>query len=492
MTRSADAAASGSPLVSVLLPVFNGTRHLPETLASIAAQTLADIEVIVVDDGSTDGSLALVEDWAARMPFPVTVIGEPVNLGVHAALLAASTRARGSFVAQIGHDDVWSPDHLAALVARLEETPEAVAAFADVAYIDGEGRPIARDIFHHERIDQLSRAALFADLVAGNYLCAPASLYRRAAWKPCFWGVADERLQDYELWLHLLAVGPFVRVPAIGCRYRIHDGNLSSAATMARQSRSELMGAHLRVFTAPRFADFVAGLADDAERRAFHAALFDSCRRVRDYCPDLIHVQIDLFERLHLLDPDNTASIAAYRSDLYGRFGMLRKSARTARLFPRHMAVDCDWLPWLVPADDAARAPLFADLVEGFVFRDGRDVPLEGTGRYFFYLARADLLAALRRYPSFRRALAQRRVVAYEAETTGPTGFGFALAAGTRLDAALADRLFRFMEDEHGSCMAAPAAPAGPVARLATRLRQGADRLWRASAHLRFHLTRLR
>jgi glycosyltransferase involved in cell wall biosynthesis len=108
-------------LVSVIIPAYNAAATLPETLASVLAQRAVDLDVVVVDDGSTDGT----GEVAAQLGAPVRVIRQE-NAGVGAARNRGVDVARGRWVAFIDSDDLWEPDKLRLQVAAMNE-PTACA-----------------------------------------------------------------------------------------------------------------------------------------------------------------------------------------------------------------------------------------------------------------------------------------------------------------------------------------------------------------------------
>jgi teichuronic acid biosynthesis glycosyltransferase TuaG len=110
MTRSAQNGVV-APRVSIITPMFNAARWLPETLASVRAQTMADWEHLIVDDGSTDESPAIVEA-AARADSRIRLARAPRNLGPSAARNLAIDAARGRFLAFLDADDLWLPEKL--------------------------------------------------------------------------------------------------------------------------------------------------------------------------------------------------------------------------------------------------------------------------------------------------------------------------------------------------------------------------------------------
>jgi glycosyltransferase involved in cell wall biosynthesis len=116
-----------SPLVSCIVPVFNGQRYLGEALDSILAQTYRAFEIIVADDGSTDGTSAV----AGRYGRSVRYLRQP-NAGPAAARNLGLSAARGEFVAFVDQDDLWHPEKLARQMARFETRPELDLCIAHV------------------------------------------------------------------------------------------------------------------------------------------------------------------------------------------------------------------------------------------------------------------------------------------------------------------------------------------------------------------------
>ena len=118
-------------LVSVVIPLYNGERHIADALRSVFAQTHAPLEVIVVDDGSTDGGAAIAQR------FPVRYAWQP-NAGQSTARNAGVALASGELIAFLDQDDIWEPEKLVAQVAALAAHPEAGYALCQVRYtLDG-------------------------------------------------------------------------------------------------------------------------------------------------------------------------------------------------------------------------------------------------------------------------------------------------------------------------------------------------------------------
>jgi glycosyltransferase involved in cell wall biosynthesis len=122
--------------ISVALCTYQGARFLGDQLASILQQDRLPDELVVCDDGSSDGTLALLHEFAARAPFAVEVVENPIRLGVTANFEAAVQRCRGEVIAFCDQDDVWEPNRLRRLEEAFLAQPEAVVAFSDAWLID--------------------------------------------------------------------------------------------------------------------------------------------------------------------------------------------------------------------------------------------------------------------------------------------------------------------------------------------------------------------
>lgn len=229
---------TGAPSISVIIPCWNVGLYLHETLSSVAAQSWADFEVLMVDDGSTDGTLAIMRDWEARDARFVALALQG-NRGVVAARNAALARARGEFVALLDGDDLWIPDALAMRVGLARRHPRADVITTDFAWMEDKvpsqavGRiglgPRARAAFADAfatGIPQLLEEPF--DVVAStHFVWTGASLIRRSAmdavgrFHPGFNGP-----EDTLLWLRLADRGAFVFAPIVSAFYRQRAGSL--------------------------------------------------------------------------------------------------------------------------------------------------------------------------------------------------------------------------------------------------------------------------
>ena len=213
-----------APRVSVITTVHNAASFLEPTLRSLLAQTFRDFEAIVVDDGSTDASAALVEHLAAG-DSRIHLIRQ-ANAGVADALNRGLVESRGQFIAFLDHDDLWHPGKLARQVELLErdETVGFVGCYS--ALLDAGHRHLGWR-FGHAAQGNVYRRMLFCDLVAGGSVV----LVRRTAFEQagCFDHAPEiEGRSDWDQWLRLSRSWNYAMVeePLVG--YTRRPSNYSS------------------------------------------------------------------------------------------------------------------------------------------------------------------------------------------------------------------------------------------------------------------------
>lgn len=255
---------TGGPLVSVIVPAYQQRRWVVEALDSVFAQTYPHIEVIVVDDGSDDGTADLVRE---RYGEAVHVLRQ-TNQGPAAARNAGLALARGELVQFLDADDRLAPTKIASQVDALARFPGYDVAYCDCTFFP-DTPPRARRGMPAPPADDSSDLLAFLD---GNFITAPhAALLRRAVlqaaggFDPSLWGV-----EDYDLWLRLAARGcRFLHTPGRLALYRSRPDSLSSDDVHQVNST-------LRVLTKA-----VAYVPRDQERA--HVILRRSVRRLTDF-----------------------------------------------------------------------------------------------------------------------------------------------------------------------------------------------------------------
>ncbi|WP_425053115.1 glycosyltransferase family 2 protein [Psychromarinibacter sp. S121] len=222
------------PKASIVVPAFNAAETLPETLRSLLAQTFPDFEIVVVDDGSTDRTVAVVRSFADRR---IRIVQQP-NRGLPGARNSGIDAARGEFIGFCDADDLWRPTKLAAHVAHLEANPQVGLSYSGSDLIDMESRPLK--VAMRPRLRNVTAAHVFLRNPVGN---GSAPVFRRAALDAIRWRPAQETVRDWwfdetfrqsediECWLRfaLTTDWEIEGVPGQLTRYRIAPGGLSAS-----------------------------------------------------------------------------------------------------------------------------------------------------------------------------------------------------------------------------------------------------------------------
>jgi nucleoside-diphosphate-sugar epimerase len=222
--------ARPGPAVSLVIPAYNKAAHLAEAVESVLGQDYPRLDLIVVDDGSTDGTPGVLEAFGSR----VRRVRQP-NAGQSAAVNRGWSMTDGELVGYLSADDVLAPHAVSTLVEALAGAPEAVCAYGDYQLVDARGR-VVRDVVAP---DFDFRAMVL------RLMCPPGPgvlFTRSAAAAAGWWNTSLRLLPDQDFWLRLGLSGPFVHVPGTLARFRAHEGGLSFAAPSP-----ELAGEYVRV-----------------------------------------------------------------------------------------------------------------------------------------------------------------------------------------------------------------------------------------------------
>lgn len=212
---------SANPAVSIVMPCHDAAPYLPSSVGSVLAQTFADWELIAVDDGSSDGTLAWLQQQSDRR----IRIQAQSNQGVSAARNAGLAGARGRYVAFLDADDTWHPGFVARMLEALEDRPDAALAYCgwqNFGLVSRRGEPFVPPDYEN--------AAKAETLFTGCRWPIHAALTRRVAIVAA--GGFDPALknaEDYALWLRVANSAPIVRVPEVLAYYHFHDGGQASA-----------------------------------------------------------------------------------------------------------------------------------------------------------------------------------------------------------------------------------------------------------------------
>jgi glycosyltransferase involved in cell wall biosynthesis len=295
------------PRVSVVMCTYCGTKYLEKQLRSIAEQTLQPMELIVCDDASHDGTVALLERFHEEAPFPVHVVVNSRNMGSTRNFDQALGRASGDYVALADQDDLWLPTKLEVMVRRLEANPDMGGAFSDAYLMDDEDRVIGTKTlwelhrFGRRKQDAFANGGAIRlltqhDIVTGSTVMVRGNLLTACRPIPSSW-LHDEWIA----WMLSLKAG-LMPISEPLMKYRIHSEQQVGVGT----------GSGLR-----RLWTATAG-ERERERYVQVANQFEELNRhvLSDYPDrleviDLIRSKIDFLRRRARLPKSHVARLAA-------------------------------------------------------------------------------------------------------------------------------------------------------------------------------------
>lgn len=203
------------PRVSVVIPVYNGAKYLKEAIESVFAQTYSNIEVIVINDGSTDDGAT--EKVALSFGDKIRYISKE-NGGVGSALNRGLQEMTGEYFSWLSHDDVYVPDKVSRQVALIQRESKNTILYSDYEYIDSESKQLGIRRIRHIEPGKFIYNLFITDPLNGCTALIP---------KACFdaTGLFNGRLrttQDYEMWFRMARTCRFVHVPEVFLKSRLH------------------------------------------------------------------------------------------------------------------------------------------------------------------------------------------------------------------------------------------------------------------------------
>lgn len=223
------ATTTEKPLVTAVLPTYNGATFIKRTLDSLARQTWPNLEILIGDDRSTDDTLAIVEEFAATHP-NTRVLERAENLGWLRNTNDLMANAKGEFMFFAFHDDVVAPTYIEKLVAALQNNPRAVLAFSDMKLFEVDGRETSQSFVRLEGKKSALRRGLVMVRRPGTWWVPNRGLFRASAYRQVG-GIHPNEQGEYSAdwtWLlHLSLLGEFVRVPEVLTEKYYQRGSLS-------------------------------------------------------------------------------------------------------------------------------------------------------------------------------------------------------------------------------------------------------------------------
>jgi glycosyltransferase involved in cell wall biosynthesis len=244
-----------TPLVSIVTPAYNQGQYLRETIESVLKQRFQNIEYIVIDDGSTDETPAILREYSQQL----TGISR-ANKGQARTLNEGWALAKGKYIGYLSSDDILYPNAIESLLKRIERDPDIVCVYPDCELIDESSRVIKKNTCKHFDLEDL--------LIRQECYIGPGAVFRRDAfeavggWKP------ELRLApDREFWIRLASQGRIVFHEEILAGYRLHTGSISYKDVSEAVGREYILVLD-QFFSQPDIPAGLAALKDEAYGRA--------------------------------------------------------------------------------------------------------------------------------------------------------------------------------------------------------------------------------
>jgi glycosyltransferase involved in cell wall biosynthesis len=221
------------PRISVLLPCYNAAATVVQAVDSILAQDYVDFELVIINDGSTDQTQALLERYVAM---PQVRILQQNNRGLIDTLNHGLTLCDGEYIARMDADDIAMPDRLSRQVEFMDANPDVVCCGTAVEFF-GDTQAIKKLPLTHQ--------ACVDTLLLGSCFAHPAVILRKATLVK--FGISYDKTalhaEDYALWCDLAGVGRLANLDYVGLRYRVHGAQIS------QMKRDHQMQTHVEIAT---------------------------------------------------------------------------------------------------------------------------------------------------------------------------------------------------------------------------------------------------
>ena len=215
--------------MSTIVLSYNQSRFLLETLESVKAQTYKATQLIIVDDCSSDDSVATIGHWLQENGIRCAFIRHQENEGICKSLNDALAVANGKYISMVAADDVWLPDKIARQVEIMESQPDHVGMlYSDAFQMDEHGHPLP-DMFiaAHRKLPEMPQGEVLNTLLEGNFIPGMTALIRRSCYDKV--GLYDENLpwEDWDMWMRIARHYSFIYSPTPSAKYRCHEKSLS-------------------------------------------------------------------------------------------------------------------------------------------------------------------------------------------------------------------------------------------------------------------------
>ena len=223
--------------LAVVVLAYNQRAYLPACLASLAAQDLAQVQIILADDASQDGSAAWMAQWAQGRPNVQTLLLAE-NQGHCRAFNRALQLVEAPFVIDLAADDVLPPQSLHLRAQALQARPDAAFCHGNALYIDEAGRPLGLE-HPADTADAAWQGYVWQRLFEGRFICPSTVMFRTEALRAAGGYNPLLTFEDFDIWMRLARHAPVAYVPAVVSHHRLHPAS-ASAAQVGRRAAATL------------------------------------------------------------------------------------------------------------------------------------------------------------------------------------------------------------------------------------------------------------
>lgn len=217
---------SSQPLVSIVTPSYNQAAFLEQTIRSVLEQDYPNIEYLIADGGSSDGSIEIIKKYAGKLAWWVSEKDKGQADGINKGF----ARAKGEFIGWVNSDDYYQPGAISAAVAALQANPDVAFVYGDVQVVDKDGR-----ILNNLHYGNWS----LADLMTFHIIGQPAVFMRRSALEAAgYLDLSYQFMLDHQLWLRVGLQGGMKYVPQLwaGAHYHEDCKNIAQAAEFGKEA----------------------------------------------------------------------------------------------------------------------------------------------------------------------------------------------------------------------------------------------------------------
>jgi len=211
-----DSSLKGMPKITVLMPVYNCELYIKEAIDSILNQTFTDFEFLIIDDASTDQTVALIKTYTDAR---IILIVKPINTGLTNSLNQGLKLAKGDFIARMDGDDISLPERFERQIIFLETNPDIVLCGTWFSKIESD--VVIKVPENHIDIKLA--------LLKGNCICHPSVMMRKQVLDKLSeaYDVSKEPAEDFDLWVRLVAIGKLHNLQEVLLKYRVHNAQVS-------------------------------------------------------------------------------------------------------------------------------------------------------------------------------------------------------------------------------------------------------------------------